>query len=643
MKTTKFLAVAMAAAALLAGCTKGDEEINVPDNGKKIYTLEATTPDDSRTVLDGVSVKWADGDALAVAEYREYNGHENDQTYWDAWKPFTYTLTSGAGSTHGVFSSEAGASTEKLLAVYPASACRTGKHIFYVNVPSTQKYVANGIADDLLPMYAFTEDPTKLAFKHMASVLRIPVYADAAGVKVDKVTLAVETPQFNGESGIPTNGVYAITGDLYFSPASWGNYYGMSHQSTGSAIVYDMNNTELSADKDNPTVLNIVVAGSNKTGNTLKNLTLKFETADGRSFFKSKTSPLTVAIGTVVNFPTLACEFKDVEDVLVKVDDNEALGWSEYLQNLTVATESITVTTQNDAFMTLNQLILLGNHIKQCETPVVLNMAGAKYESGNFPDTFKYNSKLAEIYLPNNITKINKRAFIGCSNLTNPHLSEGLLTIEQEAFNNTPINPLYIPASVTNISYFILRGTTGDGNKAYDVDADNQTYKSVDGVLYTKDGKTLVEYPENNGWVEFRIPDGVETLAQYSLMESQTLKSVTLPASLTKIMGSAFQALPYLAIINCKALTGETIPTLGSLTYAAAGSTSAKGMYPGSKVEGKKVVYVPEGRADEFAAAWSELVTAGWEFSDGGIPAEVSGSLSNLGESSYDSTSFWQE
>ena len=643
MKTTRFLAVALVAGAMLSGCAKGDDEPILPNDGKKLYTLEADTPDESRTSLDGVSVKWSEGDALAVAEYREYNGHENDQAYWNAWKPFTYTLTSGAGTTHGVFSSQAGASTEKLLAVYPAKACYTSRHIFFVTVPATQTYVANGIADNVLPMYAFTEDPTKLSFKHMTSVLRIPVYADVAGVKVDKVTLSVETPQFEGSSGTSTNGVYAITGNLYFSPAVWGNYYGMSHQSTGSTIVYEMNNTELSTDKDNPTVLNIVVAGSTKTGNTLKNLTLKFETSDGRSFFKSKTSPLTVAIGTVVNFPALACEFKDVEDVVVKVDDGEALGWSEYLQNLTVATKSITVTTQNDAFMTLNQLLVLSNHIKQCATPVVLNMEGAKYESGNFPDSFKYNSKLAEIYLPNNITKINKQAFIGCASLTDPHLSEGLLTIEQEAFNNTPINPLYIPASVTKISYFILRGTTGDGNKAYDVDADNQNYKSVDGVLYSKDGKTLEEYPDNNGWVEFRIPDGVETLAQYSLMESPTLKSVTLPASLKTISGSVFQALPNLAIINCKALTGD-IPTLGSLTYATAGSDSAKGMYPGNRVgDNKKVIYVPEGRADEFAAAWPEFTTAGWEFSDGGIPAEVSGSLSDLGESTYDDNSFWQK
>lgn len=637
MKTSKLLAVALASAALMTGCAKGDEESNLPDSGKQIHTLEATTPDDSRTTLDGVSVNWAEGDALGVVEYRD-----KDATDWAAWKPVTYTLTSGAGEKTAIFSAEEGITTEKLLAVFPASACRTNSYICYLNIPAKQTYVKDGIANDLLPMYAFSDDPKKLSFKYAAGVLRVPVYADVEGVKLANVTLSVEAPVYEGSSGTPTNGVFAIACDVYFSPKSWGTFYGQSHQSTGSSITYEMNGTELSADAANPTILNIVVS-THVNSNILKNLTFKFEAVDGRSFFKAKSSPLTVTTGTVVKFPALACTFKDVEDVLVKVDDAEAQPWSEYLKNPTIATSTIKVATQNDAFVTAGQLSLLKQQIEKCAAPIVLDMQDAKYETAIFPDTFKYLAKLSEIYLPKNITEIAVRAFMGCGHLTDPHLHEGLLRIRQEAFNNTPINPLYIPASVTTIDYFILRGTgsTYAGNKAYEVDADNQNYKSVDGVLYSKDGTTLVEYPENNGYVEFRIPDGVETLAQYSMMESVSLKTVILPASLKTIRASVFQSCGYLEIINCKALTGE-IPTLDGLTYAAAGSDSAKGMYPGSKTANKKVVYVPEGRADEFKAAWPELVTAGWTFSDDGIPGEVSGALSDLDNSTYDDASFWK-
>lgn len=637
MKTTKFLAVALVSAALMTGCAKGDEEIGMPDNGKQIHTLEATTPDESRTTLDGVSVNWAEGDALGVVEYRD-----KDATDWATWKPVTYTLTSGAGEKTAIFSADDGIKTDKLLAVFPASACRTYSYICYLRIPAKQTYVNDGIANDLLPMYAFSDDSKKLSFKYAAGVLRVPVYADVEGMKVTRVTVSAEAPIYEGTSDMPKNGVYPIAGEVYFSPKSWGNFYGMVHQSQGVAIAYEMNGTELSTDAANPTILNIVVC-THVDSNTIKNLTFKFETVDGRSFFKAKSSPLTVNTGTVVKFPALACTFKEVEDVLVTIDGAEAQPWSEYLKNPTVATASIKVATRNDAFVTDGQLSLLKEQISKSEAPIVLDMQEATYESSVFPDTFKYVTKLAEIYLPKNTTEIATRAFIGCSHLTDPHLREGLLRIRQEAFDNTPINPLYIPASVIRIDYFILRGTGSDfaGNKAYDVDVDNQNYKSVDGVLYSKDGKTLVEYPENNGYVEFRILDGVETLAQYSIMESKSLKTIIMPASLKVIKASVFQACDYLEIINCKALTGE-IPTLGTLTYAAAGSDLAKRMYPGCKTENKKVVYVPEGRADEFKAAWSELVTAGWTFSDDGIPGEVSGALSDLDNTTYYDASFWK-
>ncbi|MGN0091515.1 MAG: leucine-rich repeat protein, partial [Alistipes sp.] len=445
MKTTQFLSIALASVVLLAGCAKEDETTNLPENGKKIHTLEAATPDDSRTALDGVKVYWAEGDALGVAEYRA-SGEKMPA-------PITYNIATGAGSQIATFTSPTGITTDKFLAVYPASGCHNSGTFLKLLLPATQTYVANGIANNVLPMYAFSEDPMHLSFNYAASVLRVPVYADAAGEKVDRVTVSV--------SGIDkANGSYPLAGELYFATANWGKFYGFSSTVETTSIEYNMNDTELSTDPENPTVLNIVVgaSGVNKTYNILKDLTFFFELTDGRSFTKTKGSPLTVGLGTVVNFPKLKCLFNQISDIVVKVDGGEETIWLDYIESPTVATNSIVVTTKNDVSLTENMLSFLKQQVDACANAVVLDMKGAKYISAVFPDIFKNSTKLAEIYLPYNITNLVKQAFYMCSYLTDAHLHEGLLTINDNAFGYTAINPLYIPASVNKIGYFILNG-----------------------------------------------------------------------------------------------------------------------------------------------------------------------------------------
>ena len=631
MKTTQFLSIALASVILFAGCAKEDEATNLPENGKRIYTLEAATPDDSRTTLDGVKVYWAKGDALGVVEYRAKG--ENMPT------PITYNIATGAGLQIATFTSPTGITTDKFLAVYPASGCYRDGTCLFLPLPATQTYVENGIANNMLPMYAFSEDPMHLSFKYAASVLRVPVYADVAGEKVARVTVSV--------SGIDKpNDSYPLAGTLYFATANWGKFYGFSSGVTTTSIVYNMNGTELSTDPENPTVLNIVVgaSGPRTTYNILKGLTFFFESTDGRSFTKTKASDLKVNLGTVVKFPTLKCSFNQIADIVVKVDGGKETIWSDYIESPTIANNSIVVTTKNDGVLTDPMLSFLKQQVDACENAVVLDMQGAKYGSVTFPATFQSSTKLAEIYLPYNITTLATEALCNCRNLTDAHLHEGLLTINNNALGYTAIKTLYIPASVNQIGYFILRGAGSEvagGNKAYNVAADNQTYKSIEGTLYTKDGKTMIDYPENNGDVEFVMPDGVEKLAKYAMMGSLTLKKITLPASLTTIDESVWQNVKYLETIDCKALTG-TIPTLGKLTFAAPGSDTAKGIYPGAKSTNTKIIYVPEGRAEDFKAAWSEFVTAGWEFSDGGIPSGASGSLPDIETTTYNEESFWK-
>jgi len=84
------------------------------------------------------------------------------------------------------------------------------------------------------------------------------------------------------------------------------------------------------------------------------------------------------------------------------------------------------------------------------------------------------------------------------------------------------------------------------------VDENNSNFKSSDGVLYSKDGKTLIQYPANKGDESFNIPEGVEVISNFAFSRNVNLKSIAIPNSVTSIGRSAF--------IHSSALESVEIP-----------------------------------------------------------------------------------
>lgn len=68
-------------------------------------------------------------------------------------------------------------------------------------------------------------------------------------------------------------------------------------------------------------------------------------------------------------------------------------------------------------------------------------------------------------------------------------------------------------------------------------DDTNELYKYVDGVLLSKDGKTLVQAPHENGIV---IPPSVTTIERYVFWTNNELTHITIPPSVEKLNGSPF-------------------------------------------------------------------------------------------------------
>ena len=205
---------------------------------------------------------------------------------------------------------------------------------------------------------------------------------------------------------------------------------------------------------------------------------------------------------------------------------------------------------------------------------------------------FSNCSGLTSVTIPSGVKRIDYRTFSGCSNLSAISLPDSISYISRYAFDGTAYyknesnwenGALYIGNALVAAKdygddelsgdFWLKEGTRiiaenvfflCDKLKSINVSSSNKYFSSIDGVLYSKDKKTLIAYPEGKG-SSYNIPNGVTSIGDDAFSYQDGLTSVNIPSSVTSIGSSAFN--------NCKGLTSVTIP--GSVT--SIGSTAFNG------------------------------------------------------------------
>ena len=152
-----------------------------------------------------------------------------------------------------------------------------------------------------------------------------------------------------------------------------------------------------------------------------------------------------------------------------------------------------------------------------------------------------FYEKVTKAVLEEGVTSIGDMAFGYCTNLQELLLPDSLTTIGAYALPMANFEELTIPAGVTNIDP--LNGMSDDGRGDLQnvwVDENNTAYSSIDGVLFNKDQTTLVLYPSGRSKASYTVPEGTQMIGEGAFWKNNSLRSVTLPSSLTKIGESAF-------------------------------------------------------------------------------------------------------
>ncbi len=176
--------------------------------------------------------------------------------------------------------------------------------------------------------------------------------------------------------------------------------------------------------------------------------------------------------------------------------------------------------------------------------PVCINGINYLLDEENHEAIVSKNEWKGELYIPSAVTHEGQEyvvssiawyAFNGCETLTKVHIPKTLTKFYTISVNPDEwMNPFEECRNLESI----------------EVDGDNPTLCSVDGVLLTKDRKTMCSYPIGSKRTSYEVPEGVEKIAGAVFSCSENLVSIQIPQSVDIICSSAFQKCTKLESIN---------------------------------------------------------------------------------------------
>lgn len=202
-------------------------------------------------------------------------------------------------------------------------------------------------------------------------------------------------------------------------------------------------------------------------------------------------------------------------------------------------------------------------------------------------NAFNGCSALVSVGLGSAPTEIGTYAFYGCTSLSQLVIPDSVKTIGNYAFAQTAITTLNLPAGLEE---FEFRNDI-PGLEAFTISETNGYFSVKDGILFNKDGTTILSYPAARTAGSYTVGEGVTAIGDGAFMNAGKLAavnlgqvttigseafrytglvSVTIPAGVTSIGKTAFSGINALTEFNFPSAEEQVVPmTIGDFLLSS--------------------------------------------------------------------------
>ena len=154
---------------------------------------------------------------------------------------------------------------------------------------------------------------------------------------------------------------------------------------------------------------------------------------------------------------------------------------------------------------------------------------------------FEHCTSLIDIVLPDTLSLMYGNAFNYCESLKRIVIPEGIKCLPYELFQYcVSLEYVYLPASTVEIDYYLELFVGCASLKKIEVSEESLYFKTIDGNLYSKDGKCLIKYATGKEDKEFTLPEEVTEICSGAFSYSSYLTAVHLHNNITTIYGRPF-------------------------------------------------------------------------------------------------------
>ena len=221
------------------------------------------------------------------------------------------------------------------------------------------------------------------------------------------------------------------------------------------------------------------------------------------------------------------------------------------------------------------------NYLERIILPTTINEIGNAAFKGctnlktvsNFPTTLEtiadelfFNCKALSLFqLSEKVKSIGRSAFLGCANLKSLPLPQGLKTLGYQAFANSGLEQITLPASLTTMGDEVFKQCrnlqTVTFTPGFVLALPKLTFNTCQSLTKVTLQGTMVEISENaflgcNKLSNLVIPEGILTIDKTAFKNCSSLANITLPSTLDMIGRECFAgctALEQITIINPQA------------------------------------------------------------------------------------------